>query len=114
MVPVLSSCAGFDPSKLTGNYKPQDYAGITWVEHISPDGTTVRWRDGKDKSLLGVTMTLPDGTSFAYNADEVLGEKASALRGEVQRALAGEGVEASAATVDAVIRALRPERMLLP
>lgn len=111
---LLAGCAGFDPSKLTGVFNPQDYAGCTFVERRAADGSTVLWRDCKDKSLLEAAITLPDGTSLTYSADDVTGTEAMRLRGEVQRALAGAGVDASSAAVDAVLRALRPERALLP
>lgn len=105
---VLTGCAGFDPSKITGVFNPQDYAGVTWIEHHAADGSTTIWRDGKDKSLLDAKITLPDGTTLSYSADDVTGVEAMRLRGEVQRALEGSGVEVSSATVDAVLRALRP------
>jgi hypothetical protein len=107
---VLGGCAGFDPSKVTGVFNPQDYAGCTFVEHRAADGSVVNWKDCKDKSMIGATMTMPGGASFAYNADNVTGLEHMRLRAEVHRALTDAGVTVTSDAIDAIIRALRPER----
>lgn len=107
---LLAGCTNFGQPKETGEFSPQEYAGCTMVEYHSPDGSVVYWNDCKDKSMVNAAMTMPNGLSFSYTADDVTGLEAMRLRAEVDKALTAAGVEVTGSMIDAVIGVLRANR----
>lgn len=101
----LAGCAGFsyDPSRSV-----QDYAGCTVAEYRSIDGSTIDYKDCKDKSTVKTTLAMPGGVSLKYHADDVSGLEHMRLRAEVHRALTDAGVTVTGDVVDKIISVIRP------
>lgn len=107
---ALPGCGSFGPPQNS----PQDYAGCTFVEYRLLDGSVVNWRDCKDKSMVKVKMTMPNGVEFSYNANDVTGFEQMRLRAEVHQALTAAGVDVTSDMIDAVIGLISPLKERIP
>lgn len=98
-----STLAG--PGQDFWSYNPQNYQGCTVGQYDKGDETRVRWWDCKDKAMVSGSVDLTgDGVpDFTYNASDVVGSDAAAIRAGVEKAFADAGVEVIPSVVDKIV-----------
>lgn len=89
------------------SYNPQNKQGGTLVTYEGKD-VHIDWSDFKDKSVVKVSMDLnSDGNmDFVYEASDVIGSTAAAIRAEVEKKFAEAGVEVAPEVVNGVVDAI--------
>ena len=105
---ALAGCAALGSSD-------QATAGLTIaeVEWCPSPGTAekpfvcaLRFRDGKEKEAVSLSLRHPSGIEVSYAANSVRAFDAIVARAEVEKALAAAGIEATPSLVDLVLRAV--------
>ena len=97
-------------------FNPANYQGCTSVPYYvekgenGESGRSGMFIDCKDKAALKVSLDLnSDGNpDMTYDASDVVGSDAAAVRASVEKAFAQAGVDVSSDVIEAVVSALSP------
>lgn len=89
-------------------YNPANYHGCTVVPYYIDEAKRTAFIACQDKAQVRVSVDLnSDGNvDMVYEADDVVGSDAAAIRAEVEKVFAERGAEIAPGIVDAVVEAL--------
>lgn len=92
------------PGKEFWSYNPQNTQGGTIVEFKNAD-VRIDWSDFKDKAIVKMEADLnSDGNvDFKYQATDIVGSDAAAIRAEVEKVFSDNAAEVSPEIIDRVV-----------
>lgn len=107
-VMLLAGCSTMGlPGSHAWSYNPQNYQGCVQTVY-EEEGRMVTHTDCKDKDAIAVMVDMnSDGApDMTYDASDVVGSDAAAIRAEVEKVFAEKGAEVTPDVVNGIVDAI--------